>query len=98
MKIIHIIPSFSPGGAEITVKNMAIELSKKNDVEVWALAKTKDEDFEKKFMQELERYHVRMFKFNKENRANRIKIIFKLREQINNLASAIAGYNKGEIL
>jgi len=82
LKIIHIIPSFSPGGAEIMVKNLAIKLNKKNDVEVWAMAKTKDESFEKKYMQELEQYHVRMFQFNKEYRGNRIKVILKLREQI----------------
>jgi len=82
VKVIQIISSFSPGGAEVLVKNMAIELSKKNDVEVWALAKSKDESFEKKYMDQLEQHHVRMVKFNKKYHDNRIKIIFKLREQI----------------
>jgi len=82
VKVIQVISSFSPGGAEVLVKNLAIKLSKKIDVEVWAMAKSKDESFEKKYMQELEQYHVRMFQFNKEYLGNRIKIIFKLREKI----------------
>jgi UDP-N-acetylglucosamine:LPS N-acetylglucosamine transferase len=51
-------------------------------VEVWALGKSKDESFEKKCMDKLEQYQVRMVKFNKKYHGNRIKIIFKLRKQI----------------
>ena len=82
MKVIQIISSFSPGGAEILVKNLAIELSKKIDVEVWVLGKSKDESFEKKYMNQLEQHHVRMVKFNKKYHDNSIKIFFTLREQI----------------
>lgn len=82
MRIIHIISSFSPGGAEIQVKNLAKEFSKNNQVEVWAIAKSIDGQFEKKYMHELKQHHVKMIRFNKKYHGNRIKIIFKLREQI----------------
>ena len=82
MKIIHIISSFSPGGAEILVKKLAIALSLKNQVEVWAIAQSKDEPFARKFKQELHQNQVKMFQFYKPYHRKRFSIILELRRKI----------------
>ena len=82
MKVIEIVSSFSPGGAEILVKDLAINLCKKVNIEVWALGRGKDKYFEKKYVEDLKRENVKTLIFCKKPHRNRVKIIIDLRKQI----------------
>ncbi|MGL5988351.1 glycosyltransferase [Cetobacterium sp.] len=74
-KIVHVISSCSPGGAEILVKDTLIELKKTFDnVELWVMSKVKDcfsEDidskifFEKNYVNELEKKGIKVYFFEK---------------------------------
>ncbi|MGE5363882.1 MAG: glycosyltransferase [Bacteroidota bacterium] len=53
MKIVHVISSFGPGGAEVLIKDMAIRSTGEAKVEVWAIGKAEDPQFETDFIAEL---------------------------------------------
>jgi len=82
MKVVEIISSCTPGGAEILVKDLAIKLSKEVEVEIWAIANAKNKNFEKFFLQDLKSHNVNTIILGKRPNKDRIKTIFKLRDEI----------------
>ncbi len=82
MKIVHVISSFSPGGAEVLVKDIAIVSAKKCEVEVWAVGATGDENFEKKYITELISNNVGYVNVGKVVHQKRLWVIFQLRKLI----------------
>ncbi len=82
MKIVHIISSFSPGGAEVLVKDIAIQSAGKYNVEVWAVGTTGDADFEQKYIKELESNNVGFIKVGKVVHQKRLWVVFQLRKLI----------------
>ena len=83
MKVIEVINSFSPGGAEILVKEMAKLLKERGvQVEVWGIGINTDEKFEMEFIKELQGHHIGCFKFNKKPHKERLRTIVKIRKKI----------------
>jgi len=83
MKIIQVINSFSPGGAEIFVKELSKSLKNKGiDVEIWAMSEYSDKNFEEEFIKELKRNKIKFKNFNKKSHRQRLKIISSLRREI----------------
>lgn len=58
MKVVHLISSFSAAGAEILVKDIAINTRKSISAEVWAAGIPQDREYEKKFINELEQHGI----------------------------------------
>lgn len=58
MKVVHIISSFGPGGAELLIKDLAINTRKDILVEIWAVGKGEDKEFETKFKNELFSHNI----------------------------------------
>ncbi|MCX6149939.1 MAG: glycosyltransferase [Ignavibacteriales bacterium] len=82
MKIVHIISSFSPGGAEVLVKDIAINTGNNYDVEVWAVGSTGDKIFEEKYKKELEENGVGFVNVGKVVHKNKFWVVIKLRQLI----------------
>ncbi|RJP73850.1 MAG: glycosyltransferase family 1 protein [Ignavibacteriales bacterium] len=82
MKIVHVISSFSPGGAEVLVKDIAILSARKYEVEVWAVGATGDENFEKKYINELISNNVGYVNVGKVVHQKRLWVVFQLRKLI----------------
>lgn len=97
MKIVNVISSCSPGGAEILVKDTLIEMSKekKNKIELWVMSKVEDSNlkynsdtlkFEKQFIEELKKCGIEVKFINKRANKDMIKswlIIRKLYHMFN---------------
>lgn len=65
MKIAQVIGSLTPGGAEVFVKNLSIELKKMGyDIEIWVLSKAKDIDFGNNKLEKFETKFVNELKEN----------------------------------
>lgn len=58
MKIVHVISSFGPGGAEILIRDIAIRSTADAKVEIWAIGKAEDPQFETDFLTELLKMNV----------------------------------------
>lgn len=82
MKIIHIISSFSPGGAEVFVKNLSIYLSRSVEVEVWALSEAQNGQFTKNMMRELQKEGIKTYVLDKRPHKDRVKVLLSLRKRI----------------
>ncbi|MDP4173274.1 MAG: glycosyltransferase family 4 protein [Bacteroidota bacterium] len=79
MKIVHLLSSFSAGGAELLVKDIALNTDRSVDVEVWAMGNTSDENFEKNYIDELLTHNIRAVNVGKAAGRNHISAIIKLR-------------------
>lgn len=87
-KIVHVISSCSPGGAEILVKDTLIEMKKNNkDVELWVMSRVEDsffEDievkkiFEKKYIEELANEGIKTYFFEKKPQKKSLKFYLKI--------------------
>ena len=82
MKIVHIISSFTPGGAEVFVKNLSLYQSLSAEVEVWALFGVENEQFTKKMRRELQKEGVKSIVLDKRPHKDRLKVLAKLRKNI----------------
>jgi len=92
MKIAQVISSCAPGGAEMLVKDLSKELVKLGqEVEVWVLTKVQDifpnngklAEFEKSFVNELQRAGISVRFVEKRPRKDRIETMKKLRTFFN---------------
>ena len=84
MKIVHIIGRFTTGGAEIFLRDLVCELNTKEniEIEVWALSRSNNKDFEQEYIECLEIEGIKTRIFNKRHKKDKIKTIFKLRKEI----------------
>lgn len=84
MKVVHIIGRFTTGGAEIFLKDLACELNHLKDVklEVWALSKSNNKNFEQKYISKLQENDIKVKVFDKRHKKDKIKTIIKLRKEI----------------
>lgn len=82
MKIAHLIFSFSPGGAEILVKDLVLNSSSEHLIEVWSIGKSGDTAFEEKFIEDLKKRGISVVLFNKTPHKNRFRIVRELRNTI----------------
>ena len=85
MRILHIISSFSPGGAEVFTQNLLIRLSSKAEVFLCAVNQSKDRSFEQFMLNPLQKNGIQCFFLVKKARRDRIKAIFQLRHLIQKL-------------
>ncbi len=82
MKIVQLISCFTPGGAEVFVKNLSIELSKSEEVQVWALSKSNDLGFAKKMIEELQINNINTRILGKRPHKDRVKTILLLKSAL----------------
>ncbi|MGE5410081.1 MAG: hypothetical protein ACM3MI_03900, partial [Clostridiales bacterium] len=75
MKIVHLLSSFSAGGAELLVKDIALNTDRLVDVEVWAMGNTSDKSFEKNYIDELKAHNIRSVNVKKAAGKNHISAI-----------------------
>lgn len=73
-----------PGGAEILVKNLSIELSRQLEIEIWSLISNEDIAFENDVRQQLESHNIKTLIIGKRFRKDRIKTIYNIRRLIIN--------------
>lgn len=83
MKVVHIISSFGPGGAELLIKDLAINTRKDILVEIWAVGQGADKAFEEKFKNELFRNNVAYANIGKVAGKGRLSAAAKIRKLIN---------------
>jgi glycosyltransferase involved in cell wall biosynthesis len=79
MKVVHLLSSFSAGGAELLVKDIALNTDRSVDVEVWAMGNTSDENFENNYIEELKAHNIRSVNVGKAAGRNHISAIIRLR-------------------
>jgi glycosyltransferase involved in cell wall biosynthesis len=87
MKVLQIVSSFAPGGAEVFVKELSKELCKQAEVEVWALTDVKDVDmqmvpFQEAFQEELREHNIKTQILNKRPNKDRFLIWKTLRGKV----------------
>lgn len=82
MKVVHVISSFGPGGAEILVKDIALRTDRSINVEVWAIGKGEDPEFEKRFREELSAHNIGYADVGKTANKDRLWVLFRMRELI----------------
>ena len=83
MRVVHIISSYSPGGAETLARDLCIEMKKKgHEIELWALGSGKDDAFERKFIKLLNENKVGTYCFLKRSNKDRVKTYLKMRQKI----------------
>lgn len=82
MKIVHVISSFGPGGAELLVKDIAINTNRDMKVEIWAVGEGEDKNFEERYLFELSRHNISYAKIGKKAGSGRLKVISAIRAYI----------------
>ncbi|MGE5431534.1 MAG: glycosyltransferase [Syntrophomonadaceae bacterium] len=82
MKVVHIISSFGPGGAELLIKDLAINTRKDILVEVWAVGEGEDKEFEEKFKKELFLNNVAYANIGKIAGRGRLSVAARIRKLI----------------
>ncbi|MGE5497746.1 MAG: glycosyltransferase [Syntrophothermus sp.] len=80
MKVIHLISSFSAAGAEILVRDIAINTRKSITVEVWAVGNPQDREYERKFIHGLAQHGIHARKIEKMPGRGVAAAIIKLRK------------------
>jgi glycosyltransferase involved in cell wall biosynthesis len=82
MKVVHIISSFGPGGAELLIKDLAINTRKDILVEVWAVGEGEDRQFEEKYKRELFQNNVAYANIGKVAGKGRLGVVARIRKLI----------------
>lgn len=83
MKIIQVINSLSAGGAEILAKDLSLELKRYGfDIEIWSIGKSKNLNFEKQFINELNKNKIKLVNYNKIPNRERIKTSLRILSNI----------------
>lgn len=78
MKIVHVVSSFGPGGAEILVKDIAIRTAMEAVVEVWAVGRGEDTAFEKRYVEELKFNRAETVIIGKKANRQRLWIFYEM--------------------
>jgi len=82
MKIAHLVFSFSPGGAEMLVRDIVLNSNTEHTLEVWSIGKSGDPDFEENYRNELLSRGITVVSFNKIPHQNRTRAISEIRKAI----------------
>lgn len=82
LKIVHFVSSFTSGGAEMLVKDIAFHQSKEHIVEIWGMNPGPDKEFMDNFANELDEKGINYRVFGTKPHSMRIKRLFSLRKAL----------------
>lgn len=83
MKIIHVISSISPGGAEVFLRDLAIQQAKSgNEVLIYAIYPSNNLEFEKEFIDKVLQNNINVIKFNKKRNSEKLKTFMDVRNMV----------------
>ncbi|MCU7495104.1 MAG: glycosyltransferase family 4 protein [Ignavibacteria bacterium] len=82
MKVVHIISSFGPGGAELLIKDLAINTRKDILVEVWAVGESESGEFEERYKKELFLNNVAYANIGKKAGRGRLDVVARIRKLV----------------
>lgn len=80
MKIVHTISSFSSGGAETLIRELALQQAKTEEVEIWAMNPSHDQKFSDDLLSRLDQANIRTEIVGRKPNSERIKKILRLRK------------------
>lgn len=83
LKIVHTMSSFSSGGAETLIRELALQQAKTEEVEVWAMNPSRDKNFEKDLLERFAKANIKTELVGEKPRSERLKKILRIRKLIN---------------